>query len=219
MNLNLTLDGITKRYGDHVILADCSYLFDSGKTYAMLGANGSGKSTLLRIAALLEPPDGGAVRYRNDAAPVEPDTSLRRRITLVLPKVGAFNMSVCNNVAYGLAIRNTPPAVIEARVGEMLELVQLADKRKRNALTLSSGETQRLGIARALVLTPEVLFLDEPTAFVDAASRRVIEQILMDFRRKADTTVVFSTHDHDFAEKVADHILQLSSGRLSEERP
>ena len=101
MGLSLQAMGIYKAYNGVPVLQDCSLAFGAGRTYALLGPNGSGKSTFLRIAALLEPPDAGEVRYLDHGVALPHDLKLRRRLTLLLPKIGVFNTSVFNNVAYG----------------------------------------------------------------------------------------------------------------------
>lgn len=162
MSLALDISNISKNYNGNDVLRDCSFSFDRNGVYVLTGANGSGKSTLLRICALLEEADSGEVSYLSDGVVVENDIDLRRKITLLLPKIGVFNSSVFKNVAYGLKIRGTERPEIKERVDEALDAVRLTHKRDQNALTLSSGETQRLGIARAMVIEPEVFFLDEP---------------------------------------------------------
>ena len=105
MGLSLEVAGIVKSYNGQAVLRECSFGFDPGRTYALLGPNGSGKSTFLRIAALLEAPDAGEVRYWDNGVELPHDLGLRRRITLLLPRIGVFNTSVFHNVAYGLKIR------------------------------------------------------------------------------------------------------------------
>jgi len=102
---------------------------------------------------------------------------LKRRITLVLPKVGLFNTSVFRNAAYGLTIRGIKGPEAIRRIDKVLDFVGLSHKKVQNARTVSSGEAQRLGIARALVIEPEILFLDEPTASVDQKNTGIIEGI------------------------------------------
>jgi len=157
MGLDLEIAGLSKTYNGQAILRQCSGRFDQGRTYALLGPNGSGKSTFLRIAALLEPPDAGEVRYLEHGAPLPHDLALKRRITLLLPRVGVFNTSVFKNVAYGLKIRGQSHGEIEHWVNDVLVRVGLAPKGRQNGLGLSSGETKRLGIARALVIEPQGL--------------------------------------------------------------
>src|SRR4030042_5593070 len=160
MGLILTISHVDKSYNGKPILRDCSFPFEKSGTYVLMGSNGCGKSTFLRICALLEEPDAGEVRYFSGTEIVKKDVQLRRRITLLLPRVGVFNTTAFKNVAYGLRIRGMEGTEINEKVDKALEFVGLTHKRNQNALTLSSGEPQRLGIAGALVLEPEILFLD-----------------------------------------------------------
>jgi tungstate transport system ATP-binding protein len=212
--MKLTVTHIAKAYEGRAILADCSYSFDRTGTYVLMGPNGSGKSTFLRICALLEYADGGTVTYSENNGALKHDLALRRRITLVLPKIGVFNTTVARNVAYALKIRNVPPAEIEYRVNDALAFVGLDRKKAQHARTLSSGETQRLGIARALVLDPEIIFLDEPTASIDEENTRIIESMIGDMRKQGKSMVILTTHDHAQAERIADTVLLLDQGVL-----
>jgi tungstate transport system ATP-binding protein len=212
--MKLTVSHIDKAYEGRAILKDCSYAFDRNGTYVLMGPNGSGKSTFLRICALLEQADGGAVTYGENNAALQPDMALRRRITLVLPRIGVFNTTVSRNVAYALKVRGLPHAEIEARVNKTLAFVGLDRKKSQHARTLSSGETQRLGIARALVLEPEILFLDEPTASIDEENTRIVESIIADMRKQDRSIVLMTTHDSAQAERTADRILVIERGVL-----
>jgi tungstate transport system ATP-binding protein len=214
MGLILEVAGITKSYNGQAVLRECSFDFTRGRTYALVGPNGSGKSTFLRISALLEPPDAGEVRYREEAAALPHDLDLRRRITLLLPRIGVFNTSVFQNVAYGLKIRGRRGPGMEERVNEMLEQVGLAHKRRQNGLDLSSGETKRLGIARALVIEPEVFFLDEPTANLDPENSEIIEQIILGMKTAQKSTIIVVTHDHAQARRLGDQPLVMDHGTI-----
>jgi tungstate transport system ATP-binding protein len=210
--MKLTVSHIAKAYEGRAILKDCSYAFDKNGTYVLTGKNGSGKSTFLRICALLENPDGGTVEYRENDAVLQHDTALIRRITLVLPRIGVFNTTVSRNVAYPLRVRGLSHAEIESRVSKTLAFVGLERKKNQQARTLSSGETQRLGMARALVLDPEILFLDEPTASIDEENTRIIESIIADMRKQNRSIVLMTTHDAAQAERMADRVLVLEHG-------
>jgi tungstate transport system ATP-binding protein len=212
--MKLTVSHIEKAYEGRTILKDCSYAFVQTGTYVLMGPNGSGKSTFLRICALLEQADGGIVAYGENNAALQPDMALRRRITLVLPRIGVFNTTVYRNVAYPLRVRGLSHAEIEPRVNKTLAFVGLDRKKAQQALTLSSGETQRLGIARALVLEPEILFLDEPTASIDEENTRIIESIIKDMRKEGRAMVILTTHDNAQAERIADQVLRLDRGVL-----
>jgi len=214
MSLGLEASGLYKTYNGKPVLADCSFTLQEGRTYALMGPNGCGKSTLFRICALIEESDQGEVRYLSGDSVLQPDVSLRRMLTLVLPRIGVFNTSVFRNVAYGLRVRGVARAETAVRVEKALEFVGLTHKRDQNGLTLSSGETQRLGIARAVVLEPAVLFLDEPTAFVDEKSKAQIEEIIQRIRRDGNSLVVITTHNRVQAERLSDAVLQMSEGKI-----
>ncbi len=212
--MKLTLSHVTKSYEGKTILQDCSYSFDNAGTYVLMGLNGCGKSTMLRLCALLENPEGGAIAYSENEIILPPDMALKRRITLVLPRIGVFNTTVFKNMAYGLKLRGMHHAEIERKVNQTLAFVGLEHKRNQHALTLSSGETQRLGIARALVIDPEVLFLDEPTASIDQENTEIVESIIEQMKREARTMVIMTTHDRDQAERLADRVIRMQGGRI-----
>ncbi len=214
MMLGLSASGIGKTYNGNEVLKDCSFSFKSQGLYILTGPNGCGKSTFLRICALIEPPDRGEITYFSHGRPLGIDLELKRRITLVLPKVGAFNTTVFKNVAYGLRIRGVARTAVEEKVGEILDFVQLGHKKNQNALTLSSGETQRLGIARALVIEPEVLFLDEPTASVDQKNAEIIETLILEMRKGGRATVVMTTHDREQAMRLEGSLLTMKEGKI-----
>ncbi|MBF0458654.1 MAG: ATP-binding cassette domain-containing protein [Nitrospirae bacterium] len=215
MGLTLNVSGLKKSYAGTVVLDGCSYRFESGSVYAIMGPNGAGKSTFLRLCALLERPDEGKIDFLDEDVSLEHDLSLRRCITLLLPAVGVFNTSVYENIAYGLKLRKVNKAETEETVLNAAEIVGLKDKLRRRAVTLSSGETQRMGLARALVISPSVLFLDEPTAAVDAGSSIAIEEIIQNITHTLNAAIILSTHDRELADRAADVILTLRNGRFS----
>lgn len=214
MALKLTVSNIYKSYNGKEVLKGCSYSFDSSRVYVLMGPNGSGKSTLLRICALLESSDRGEVIYYEGGKATENDLNLRRKITLLLPNIGVFNTTVFKNVAYGLKVRGINAKEIKERVHEALEFVGLLHKKNQNALTLSSGEKKRMGLARAIVFEPEVLFLDEPTASVDEENTEIIENILIQLKQRLNSIIIIATHDKDSAKRVGDIFLFLENGKL-----
>jgi len=218
MSLRLVATHISKSYNGNRVLKDCSFSFDRSGIYALMGPNGCGKSTFLRLCAMLEEPDGGEISYLSEGRPVKKDLLLRRRTTLVLPGIGVFNTTVFRNVAYGLTIRGIRGKEREERVMKELQFVGLDEKRDQGALTLSSGETQRLGLARALVIEPEILFLDEPTASVDRKNTEIIEDIIMRMKKGGRSTVIITTHDRLQAERLADFLLVIKEGKISADR-
>lgn len=223
VGLRPELRDVLMRYGDKTVLQGCSVEFPPGVT-AIMGPNGCGKSTLLRIAAMLEAPTAGSVLYRDDAhghegGALRQDLSLRRRVTLTLPRGGIFNASVFDNAAYGLRVRGVGRQELRQRVEEVLAAVGLADKAAQRAGALSTGQSQRLAIARALVLRPEVLFLDEPTASVDEENTELIESLIT--AMKTDRAggihppcIVLTTHDRGQAQRLADRIREMRRGQF-----
>ncbi|MDQ7786143.1 MAG: phosphate ABC transporter ATP-binding protein [Thermodesulfovibrionales bacterium] len=205
---------LNKSYNGRHILKDCSFSFERPGMYLLMGPNGSGKSTLLRVCALLEKPDNGEVQYSSGTGNMPQDIRLKRQISLVLPKIGIFNTTVFCNVAYGLKVRNVNKKEVEDRVESALKFVGLTHKRDMNALALSSGETQRLGIARAVVLKPEILFLDEPTASLDPYNTKVIEEMIISLREQGIMTILMVTHNIFQAQRLADTVLFMYEGTI-----
>lgn len=216
MSLTLKAEKISKGYDGRHVLRDCSVSFEQSGIHVVMGPNGCGKSTFLRICALLERPDTGEVLFTAGGEPLENSIELRRRITLVLPSVGVFNTSVYRNVAYGLKIRGVRGKEAEEKTDRVLEFVGLIEKKNHHALTLSSGEKQRLGIARAVVIDPEILFLDEPAVYVDQENSEIIEKIILDMKQLRKSTVVITTHHVEQGERLADRILIMQDGMIKE---
>ena len=213
MGLNLSLSSVSKKYKGKAVLQDCSVTFSGGVT-VLMGPNGCGKSTLLRICALLEQPEGGDLLYSAGGTALPQDLPLKRRITLVLPRVGVFNATVFKNAAYGLRVRGRHRQEVEQRTMTALEAVGLATRRNQNALTLSSGETQRLGLARAMAIGPDMLFLDEPTASIDEKNSSIVEEIILALKKDASTTIVMTTHGREQADRLADRVVLMRDGTI-----
>ncbi len=212
--LKVSLSGISKKYNGRYVLKDCSYAFEQGKIYTVIGPNGSGKSTLLRIASSLEPPDEGHVTYHDGSSTIENNIMLMRRMTLVFPTPTLFNTTVFKNITYGLRIRGLSRNDVAHRVERVLMDVRLMDKINQNALTLSTGERQRLALARAIVLEPEIIFLDEPTASLDPHSVVIIEDIIRGLKKGSQPTIIMSTHNMFQAQRLADRVLFLYEGTI-----
>jgi tungstate transport system ATP-binding protein len=215
MKLGLRVSHIGKTYNGNEVLKDCSFSFEHSGIYVLTGANGCGKSTFLRICSLLEAPDNGEIIYFNGRGVVPRDISLQRRITLVLPKIGLFNTTVFKNISYGLRIRGIKGKEAADRVERVLEFVGLGHRKDQNARTLSSGEAQRIGIARALVIEPDILFLDEPTTSIDRKNTEIIENIIHQLKQNNKSLIVMTTHDQSQAQRLADFRMAMSDGKIS----
>ncbi len=205
--MKLTVSNICKKYNNATILKNLTYVFNSNLTYIIMGENGVGKSTLLRICALLEKPDTGQIIYYQNKNPLKNNIQTKRKITLLLPKVGIFNTTVYKNAAYGLKARGITKDKIKENTEQALDFVGLLNKKNQNALTLSSGETQRLGIARAIAFKPKFIFLDEPTASVDYKNTKQIEEIIKKLKQTTGATIIMTTHQKNQANRIGDKIL------------
>ncbi len=210
--------GIVKRFGDFTALDSVSVEVEAGSLTALLGPSGSGKSTLLRVIAGLERPDAGQVCLeRRDVTALAPQ---QRGVGFVFQHYAAFkHMTVWENVAFGLKIRRRPRAEVKHRVGELLELVQLARLGDRYPAQLSGGQRQRMGLARALAVDPKVLLLDEPFGALDARVRKELRAWLRRLHDETHTTTVIVTHDQEEAMEVADRVVVMNGGRIEQTAP
>jgi tungstate transport system ATP-binding protein len=209
--------GIEKAFGGRTVLRGIDLAVDAGEMFVIIGPTGAGKTTLLHILGLLDEPTAGWLRLLGadcGTGSAVNHLKLRRRMAFVQQKPIAFNMSLWDNIAQPLRWRGFERAVIEARVDAMLEATGMHACARRNALTLSGGEIQRLAIARALVSRPELLLLDEPTANLDPESVLRIEELLQGIVRQRETTVVMTTHDLAQAGRLADRVGVLVDGEM-----
>lgn len=191
---SLSLQRVTRCVGSRAILKDVSLDVGDGEIMAILGPSGAGKTTLLRIVNMLDRPDSGHVFIdgRDIWAGHRLDT--QRAMAMVFQKPIAFSMTVYDNVAYGLRLRGVSREETRIRVNEALRVLDMAGKERQYARSLSGGETQRLAFARAFVLRPKLLLLDEPTANLDPANVAIMERAIRDANEKYRTTIVLVTH-------------------------
>jgi sulfate transport system ATP-binding protein len=213
--MSITVQGVSRRFGDFVALDEISVEIPSGSLTALLGPSGSGKSTLLRVIAGLERPDAGTVVIDGrDATALPPQ---RRGVGFVFQHYAAFkHMTVRENVAFGLKVRRRPKAEIRRRVDELLELVQLPGLADRYPAQLSGGQRQRMALARALAVEPQVLLLDEPFGALDARVRKELRAWLRRLHDDVHVTTVFVTHDQEEAMEVADRIVVMNHARIEQ---
>ena len=212
----IEVEGLTRRYGGALAVDGASFRVGPGELLALVGGSGSGKTTTLKmINRLVEPDAGRVVLDGRDTASLEPH-ALRRSIGYVFQGVGLFpHMSVSENVGVSLRLAGWPRQRIEARVGEMLRLVELdPDLAGRAPATLSGGQQQRIGVARALAASPRVLLLDEPFGALDPLTRDRLQGSFDALRRRLGLTAVFVTHDVAEALVLADRIGVMRAGRL-----
>ncbi|WP_126446448.1 energy-coupling factor ABC transporter ATP-binding protein [Sulfuricystis multivorans] len=202
----LVLDGLTLIERGITRVAGIDAKLGAGRT-AILGPNGAGKSTLLRLMHGLLRPSAGRVIWP------QPRTQ-----GMVFQRPVMLRCRVSANVGYGLKLRGVPADERRRRTQEVLERVGLAHLAQRQARRLSGGEQQRIALARAWALAPEVLFLDEPTASLDPASSREVERIIAEIAASG-TKIVLTTHNLGQARRLADEVIYLENGRLVEQTP
>jgi putative spermidine/putrescine transport system ATP-binding protein len=209
---------VSRSFGAHKALDDVSIDFADGGFYALLGPSGSGKTTLLRQIAGFDFPDTGRIAIGGESVervPVE-----KRRIGMVFQNYALFpNMSVADNVAFGLSVRGEPKATITAEVQRALNLVQLGKLGARKPHQLSGGQRQRVALARAIVTKPRVLLLDEPLGALDKALRVDMQIELKRIQREIGITTIFVTHDQEEALTMSDRVGILRDGMLVQEGP
>jgi tungstate transport system ATP-binding protein len=205
-------------YGQREVLKGLNLGIGKGEVFGLIGPTGAGKTTFLRIMDLLESPRTGEIYFDGKCIPRSGKQRLeiRRRISFVHQKPQVFDSSVYDNVACGLRWRGERKNRIAEKVEHILEIVGLEGYRTRNARTLSGGEAQRVALARSLVLEPEVLLLDEPTANLDPVSTTKIEQLISDIARQRNTTMLMATHDMAQGQQLAGRIGVLLDGRFAQ---
>ena len=210
----VTIDHVSKRFGDFVALDDINFTIEPGEFFSLLGPSGCGKTTLLRIIAGFEFPDEGGVVLFDDknVIPLNPD---KRPSNTVFQTYALFpHMSVYDNVAFPLRLKKLPKDEIDKKVREYVHLVQLDEHIYKKPNQLSGGQKQRVAIARALINEPKVLLLDEPLSALDAKLRA---NLLIDLDRLHDQigiTFIYVTHDQSEALSVSDRIAVMNAGHV-----
>ena len=212
MSEKLRAENLGVRADGSWLLRGVDLTIGTGETLAVVGPSGAGKSTLLRLCnRLVEPTEGTVYLDGTDYREVPP-TGLRTRIGMVPQKAALRDGTVAENVGIGPRLRGD--AVDEDRVADLLARVDLAGYGDRPVGGLSGGEAQRVAIARTVMVDPEVLLLDEPTASLDSDAEREVERLLSDLLASGERTAVLVTHDDSQAGRLADRVARLGDGSL-----
>jgi spermidine/putrescine transport system ATP-binding protein len=212
----LQLAGVTKRFGDTVVLSDLHIDIAEGEFISLIGPSGSGKTTTLRIIAGLESPTAGSVLVNGqDITTLLPN---QRDFAMVFQHFALFpHLDVFQNVAYGLRIRGLKKSETERAVLPMLERVGLRELAHRNVGELSGGQRQRVGIARALIVKPRLLLLDEPTGSLDTKLKLAMQTELKALHKESGLTFIHVTHNQSEALALADRVYVMNDGRIEQQ--
>ena len=213
------LRAVKHRYAGRLVLELERFSVPRTGTLAVVGHNGSGKSTLLRLLALLERPSEGQVLFDGSPVPRRAPAALRRRVTLVEQRPVLFRGTVRENLEYGLDVRGIARTAATGIIGDVVERLGLQPLLTRRRHELSDGEVQRVAVARALVLRPDVLLLDEPASSADRAAAGALFRALAAERAARPFAVCIASHQLEDAYRWADDIRALAEGRLSPVTP
>lgn len=207
--LPLTLDHLSYTVSGQRLIDDVCLTLEAGPTTIVLGPNGAGKSLLMRLCHGLLKPSGGAVRWHNTVPSAQ---------AMVFQRPVLLRRSARANIDYALKLAGMGKPERKARIEHVLVATGLSALADRPARVLSGGEQQRLALARAWALAPQVLFLDEPTANLDPAAVKAVEDIICTIKR-AGTRIIMSTHDLGQAKRLADEVVFMHRGRIVEKTP
>ena len=211
----VSLLNVEKWYGNNNVVKNMSMKIKSGEFLTLLGPSGCGKTTTLRMISGFEEPSSGVIKIENES--VELKEPYERDVNTVFQNYALFpNMTVYDNIAYGLKIKKVPKAEIHERVEEMLDLVQLKGFEKRRIDQMSGGQKQRVAIARALINQPKVLLLDEPLGALDLKLRKQMQLELKRLQKALNITFVYVTHDQEEALTMSDRIAVMNGGIIEQ---
>ncbi|HJX32065.1 MAG TPA: ATP-binding cassette domain-containing protein, partial [Thermodesulfobacteriota bacterium] len=214
-----TIENLSQVFDNRLVLNIPRLSFEAKKIHAITGPNGSGKTTLCNILGLLLKPTTGKIWYqgemiyKNGGLPER----LRKKITMVHQNPFLFHTTVGKNLAYGLKVRDYPRSQRKQKVEIFLKLMGIEHLRHQQGTRLSGGETQRVAVARALAIDPEVLILDEFTANVDRNYVKIIEGVIQDVFRQKNSTIFLVTHDENQAFRIAHTVTHLIDGELQDD--
>ncbi len=218
---NLTRDEVQEKTGHVVAVKDVSFSIQKGETFVVMGLSGSGKSTLVRcLTRLIEPTSGSVIIDDTDVTKITRNSLLdlrRNKMSMVFQHFGLFpHRTVLENISYGLEIRGEKKQDRLDKSMESLNLVGLKGWHNNYPRELSGGMQQRVGLARAMAVEPEILIFDEPFSALDPLIRREMQDELLDIQKKLQRTMVFITHDFLEAIKMGDHIAIMKDGEISQ---
>jgi len=220
MNPLIELKNMTYNAQQKTILDIPSFKIYDGEFLGIMGPNGAGKSTLLKVLSFLEKQSSGEIVYRGQTIPSgQVPLDLRRRFSVALQQSLLLDGTVFQNIALGLKLRKVPKVIIKEKVTHWLELFGISHLAKKNALYLSGGEAQRVNLARAMIVEPEILFLDEPFSALDFPTKI---RLMEDFKRIMEdtcTTAVFVSHDLMETHYLTNRLAIIVNGQVKQSGP
>jgi len=210
----IEVEHIVKKYGDFVAVNDVSFAVREGEIFGLLGPNGAGKSTLIRMMTTLIPITAGRARIAGHDVKSHPDDA--RRTIGVIPQAltSDIDLTVEENLSIYAKLYDVPTAKRKQSIDELLELVDLSKWRSAQTKTLSGGMRRRLEIARGLVHSPKIFFLDEPTTGLDPVSRVAVWEMLTNIKKQRQLSILITTHYMDEADRLCDRIAIVDHGKL-----
>jgi putative spermidine/putrescine transport system ATP-binding protein len=211
----LELTNINKFFGQVLAVQDFNLQVAKGEFISFLGPSGCGKTTTLRMVAGFEKPTSGQITINQVDITTRPPN--QRNVGMVFQSYALFpNMTVAENIGFGLKIQRKPKAEIQQRVAEMLQLIHMEDFGKRYPYQMSGGQQQRVALARALAIQPEVLLLDEPLSALDAKIRLELRVEIRRIQQALGITTIYVTHDQEEALSISDRIVVMSKGLMEQ---
>lgn len=211
----LTLENVTKQFGDTVVVDNFNLGIEKGEFVSFLGPSGCGKTTTLRMVAGFELPTSGRITL--DGVDITDKAPNQRNVGMIFQAYALFpNMTVAQNIGFGLRIRKASANDVKSRVDEMVSLINLEKHANKYPYQLSGGQQQRVSLARALAIRPEVLLLDEPLSALDAKIRVSLRQEIRAIQKRLGITAIFVTHDQEEALSISDRIVVMNVGEMEQ---
>jgi spermidine/putrescine ABC transporter ATP-binding subunit len=209
------INNVVKRFGDFTALHELNLEIQEGEFLSLLGPSGCGKTTTLRlIAGFIQPTQGSIILGDQDVTHVAPQ---HREIGMVFQDYALFpHMTIADNIGFGLRERGYPKEQIRARVGDLLDLIRLAEVGERYPAEVSGGQQQRIAVARAVAYPPKVLLMDEPLGALDLKLRETMQVELRRIQQELKITTVYVTHDQTEAMNMSDRIVVMNTGRIEQ---
>jgi putative spermidine/putrescine transport system ATP-binding protein len=211
----LELNNVSKHFGKTVAVEDFNLQVEKGELVSFLGPSGCGKTTTLRMVAGFEIPTRGTISINGEDVTYKPPN--QRNVGMVFQAYALFpNMTVAENIGFGLKIAKKPAKEIKERVTEMLELIHMVGFEDRYPYQLSGGQQQRVALARALAIRPQLLLLDEPLSALDAKIRVALRAEIRAIQRKLQITAIYVTHDQEEALSISDRVVVMNNARIEQ---